>query len=107
MGAWIGFGMSVGTAALGAALGGLDQHWSHLFAIYLCSSCIVELHWRAGHRWLSWPCLFVVLGAGMYGLLWTVGFQRAFTLNATLVYIGTVGAIVFSLLVSLRSSSAT
>jgi hypothetical protein len=91
---------STALVLIGSVLGGLDQHVTNLFVVWLCWTTMREMLRRNRYRWWIWPFAMVVFGAGAYGVVWTVGFERALLWTSGLIYLGMAGAVLFTELAS-------
>ena len=87
---------SVVVVVIGLWLGGSEQHPANLFVAWLFATGALEGFRRSTLNQWSLPVAAVVWVAAAYGVVWTVGPSRALSWGALLVYVGTVGATIFS-----------
>ena len=92
----IGLLASVFAVTAGAIFGGLEHPMTYLLGAWVSSSAALYVHRRAGYRWWTWVAVLIVMGFAAYGVVWTVGFHRAGSETAALVYIGISGCIAFT-----------
>lgn len=86
----------------GVVIEGTQQNPWNLAMSYLLPVGAIEVLRRRQTVW-AWAMCTVIVGCAIYGAAWTLGPEHATSAWAALVYIGLVGAVVPSLMVSLRN----